>query len=116
MEQEISGISKFPEKKQPGQVDRNFPNKFWKLSIPFDFEPACLGILVEWNTPNMCLIFSKNMQQCVLYKATLAMLPIWTVDSPPKPKSIEYIQKLDSFTMEHYLLRNKAINFNSVAD
>ena len=115
MEQEISGIVlNFQKKDNQNRLIEIFQTNFWKFPIPFDFE--FLGILVEWNTPNMCLIFSKNMQQCVLYKATLAMLPIWTVDSPPKPKSIEYIQKLDSFTMEHYLLRNKAINFNSVAD
>ena len=39
MEQEISGISKFPEKKgQPREMDLNFRNEFPELPVPFDFE------------------------------------------------------------------------------
>ena len=52
MEQEISGISKFPEKK--GNLERwteIFETIFRKLSVPFDFEPGFPEILVEWNAP-----------------------------------------------------------------
>ena len=52
MEQEISGISKFPEKKD--NLERwtgIFETNFWKISVPFDFEPEFSEILVEWNAP-----------------------------------------------------------------
>lgn len=84
----------FQKKDNLDRLIEIFQTNFWNLSILFDFQPAFLGILVEWNAPNICLIVSKNMQQYVLYKETLAMLPIWTVDSPPKPK--QGIQKLNN--------------------
>ena len=52
MEQEISGISKFPEKKD--NLERwteIFETIFRKFSVPFDFEPEFSEILVEWNAP-----------------------------------------------------------------
>ena len=51
MEQEISGISKFPEKGQPREVNQNFKTNFRKIAVPFDFELEFLEILVEWNAP-----------------------------------------------------------------
>ena len=52
MEQEISGISKFPEKQD--NLERwteIFETNFRKISVPFDFEPEFSEILAEWNPP-----------------------------------------------------------------
>ena len=38
---------------QPQEVDRDFRNHFWKLSVPSDFEPEFPEILVEWSAPEM---------------------------------------------------------------
>ena len=52
MEQEISRISKFPEKKNNlGRWTEIFETNFRRFSVPFDFEPEFLEILVEWNAP-----------------------------------------------------------------
>ena len=52
MEQEISGISKSPEKKDSLEKWIKISElNFRKLS--FDFEPEVPGILVEWNAPNV---------------------------------------------------------------
>ena len=58
MEQENSGISKFPEKGQPREVNEIFGTNFRKISVPFDFEPEFLEILVEWNAPVLFVFFS----------------------------------------------------------
>ena len=50
MEQEISGISKFPEKRKTSR-GFFFETIFRKLSVLFDFEPEFPEILVEWNAP-----------------------------------------------------------------
>jgi len=52
MEQKISGNSKFPEKGQPREVDRNFRNEFPEISLPFDFEPEFSEILVDGTRSN----------------------------------------------------------------
>ena len=51
MEQEISGISKFPKKDNLERWTENFEKNFRKISVPFDFEPEFSEILVEWNVP-----------------------------------------------------------------
>ena len=52
MEQEISGISKFPEKKDNlVRWTEIFETNFREMSVPFDFEPGFPEILVEWNAP-----------------------------------------------------------------
>jgi len=52
MEQEISGTSKFPEKKDNlERLTKIFETNFRKLSVPFDFKPEFPEILVEWNAP-----------------------------------------------------------------
>ena len=65
MEQEISGISKFPEKKD--NLERwteIFETNFRKISVPFDFEPEFLEILVEWNAPYVTYRkWKRNMWQ-----------------------------------------------------
>ena len=46
MEQEISG-----KKDSLKRLTEIFKKKFWQLSVPFDFEPQILKILVKWNAP-----------------------------------------------------------------
>ena len=54
MEQEISGISKFPEKKDNLEMwNEIFETNFWKMSVLFDFEPEFPEILVEWKVPTV---------------------------------------------------------------
>ena len=52
MEQEISGISKFPEKRATSRGGPKISKRIsWNFSVSFDFEPEFLENLVEWNTP-----------------------------------------------------------------
>ena len=67
MEQEISGISKFPEKKTILRGWSKFPTECPEAFYSIRF---LAGILGKWDSINICLIDSKNMQQYVLYKET----------------------------------------------
>ena len=51
MEQEISGISKFPKKDNLERWTEIFETNFRKLSVPFDFEAEFPAALVEWHMP-----------------------------------------------------------------
>ena len=52
MEQEIPGISKFPESLDNlERLTEIFETSFRKISVPFDFAPEFPEILVEWNAP-----------------------------------------------------------------
>ena len=54
MEQETSGISKFPEKKDNlKRWTEIFEMNFRRIPVPFDFEPEFSEILVEWNAPKV---------------------------------------------------------------
>ena len=52
MEQEIPGISKFPESLDNlERLTEIFETSFRKISVPFDFAPEFPEILVEWSAP-----------------------------------------------------------------
>ena len=53
----------FQKKGQPRKVNRDFRNKFRKVSVPFDFEPEFSEILVEWNAPFESATFSFQTQK-----------------------------------------------------
>ena len=54
MEQEISGISKFPEKRTTSRDGPKLSKQIsGNFSVPFDFEPEFLEILVKWKTPHV---------------------------------------------------------------
>ena len=54
MEQEISGISEFTEKRTTSRGELKFLKRIsGKFSVPFDFELEFLEILVEWNAPTV---------------------------------------------------------------
>ena len=61
MEQEISGISKFPEKRATSRGGPKISKRIsWNFSVSFDFEPEFLEILVEWNAPYMYVLSSTD--------------------------------------------------------
>ena len=59
MEQEIP---EFPISRKKGNLERwteIFETNFRKISVPFDFEPEFLEILVEWNAPRFWSVWNK---------------------------------------------------------
>ena len=60
MEQEISGISKFPEKIQ--RLSTIFKTNFQKRSVLFDFVPEFPEILVKWIVPFISQVTLRKNQ------------------------------------------------------